>query len=75
MPTIAVLIFAPVGLRYRLGRFRTDQGKSQRGDSYLLPWIIPGVVVALIWEFIYQPNYGLLNDVLIRIGVMTERVA
>ena len=41
----------------------------------LLPWIIPGVVVALIWEFIYQPNYGLLNDVLSRAGWMTERVA
>ena len=33
------------------------------------------MVVALIWEFIYQPNYGLLNDVLSRLGVMTERVA
>src|SRR5215471_6845334 len=41
----------------------------------LLPWIIPGVVVALIWEFIYQPNYGLLNDLLARMGLMTERVA
>jgi len=41
----------------------------------LLPWIIPGVVVALIWEFIYQPNYGLLNDVLARLGLMHERVA
>ena len=41
----------------------------------LLPWIIPGVVVALIWEFIYQPNYGLLNDILSRAGLMTERVA
>ncbi len=41
----------------------------------LLPWIIPGVVVALIWEFIYQPNYGLLNDVLSRLGLMTDRVA
>src|SRR6266542_5228811 len=41
----------------------------------LLPWIISGVVVALIWEFIYQPNYGLLNDILSRAGWMTERVA
>jgi len=31
--------------------------------------------VALIWEFIYQPNYGLLNDLLSRAGLMTERVA
>src|SRR6266542_2381774 len=41
----------------------------------LLPWIIPGVVVALIWESNYQPNYGLLNDILSRAGWMTERVA
>jgi multiple sugar transport system permease protein len=41
----------------------------------LLPWISPGVVVALIWEFIYQPNYGLLNDILSRAGLMTERIA
>jgi multiple sugar transport system permease protein len=31
--------------------------------------------VALIWEFIYQPNYGLLNDILSRAGLMTERIA
>src|SRR6185369_959054 len=51
------------------------RGRALVRTLTLLPWIIPGVVVALIWEFIYQPNYGLLNDVLIRIGVMTERVA
>src|ERR1700716_4106129 len=51
------------------------KGRSLVRTLTLLPWIIPGVVVALIWEFIYQPNYGLLNDVLSRMGVMTERVA
>jgi len=51
------------------------QGRALVRTLTLLPWIIPGVVVALIWEFIYQPNYGLLNDVLGRLGWMTERVA
>jgi len=51
------------------------RGRALLRTMTLLPWIIPGVVVALIWEFIYQPNYGLLNDVLIRLGWMTERVA
>src|SRR5881628_3229593 len=41
----------------------------------LLPWIIPGVVVGLIWEWLYQPNYGVINDLLIRFGWMSERVA
>ena len=41
----------------------------------LLPWIIPGVVVGLIWEWLYQPNYGVINDLLIRAGWMHERLA
>jgi multiple sugar transport system permease protein len=41
----------------------------------LLPWVVPGVVVALIWEYVYQPNYGILNDLLFRLGWLRERVA
>jgi len=41
----------------------------------LLPWVIPGVVVALVWEWLYQPNYGVLNDLLFRLGWLHERVA
>ena len=51
------------------------RGRALVRTITLLPWIIPGVVVALIWEFIYQPNYGLLNDILGRAGLMAERVA
>ena len=51
------------------------RGRSVVRTITLLPWIIPGVVVALIWEFVYQPNYGLLNDALARLGVLGERVA
>ena len=41
----------------------------------LLPWIIPGVVVGLIWEWLYQPNYGVINDLLIRAGWLHDRIA
>ena len=41
----------------------------------LLPWIIPGVVVGLIWEWLYQPNYGVINDLLFKAGWLHERVA
>ena len=40
-------------------------------------WAFPlaGVVVGLIWEWLYQPNYGVINDLLIRFGWMHERLA
>jgi len=76
-----VWVFAAVSLQFLFGfavalvlnaKFR---GRAVFRTINLLPWIIPGVVVALIWEYIYQPNYGPLNDILRRIGLMREPVA
>ena len=74
-------VFGSVSLQF-LGGFAAAlllhqpfRGRSVLRTMTLLPWIIPGVVVALIWEFVYQPNYGILNDLLTRAGWMTERVA
>jgi multiple sugar transport system permease protein len=74
-------VFGSVSLQF-LGGFaaalllhQSFRGRALVRTLTLLPWIIPGVVVALIWEFIYQPNYGLLNDVLSRLGWMGDRVA
>ena len=44
------------------------RGRALVRTLTLLPWIIPGVVVGLIWQWLYQPNYGVLNDLLIRVG-------
>jgi multiple sugar transport system permease protein len=41
----------------------------------LLPWIIPGVVVGLVWEYLYQPNYGPINDILRRVGLLRVPIA
>lgn len=36
---------------------------------YILPWATPIIVGALSWRWLYQPQYGLLNDVLTSIGL------
>jgi multiple sugar transport system permease protein len=51
------------------------RGRALVRTLTLLPWIIPGVVVGLIWEWLYQPNYGVINDLLLRAGLMQDRVA
>jgi raffinose/stachyose/melibiose transport system permease protein len=35
---------------------------------FVVPLVVPGVVVLLIWRFIYSPNLGLLNEILRAIG-------
>ncbi len=41
----------------------------------LLPWILPGVVAAILWRFMYDPQLGLINSFLIRIGVADQGIA
>jgi multiple sugar transport system permease protein len=76
-----VWVFGSVSLQF-LGGFaaalllhQSFRGRAIVRTVTLLPWIVPGVVVALVWEWIYQPNYGVLNDALIRLGWLHERVA
>lgn len=40
----------------------------------LIPWALPSVVIALMWSWMYQPQVGLFNDLLLRIGVVSEAV-
>src|ERR687892_398981 len=41
----------------------------------LLPWVLPGVVAAILWRFMYDPQLGLINSFLIRIGLAGESEA
>ncbi|MCP4383489.1 MAG: sugar ABC transporter permease [Hyphomicrobiales bacterium] len=36
----------------------------------IVPWALPSVITALIWRWIYDANSGVLNDILIRLGVL-----
>ena len=41
----------------------------------LIPWVTPGVLIALMWSLIMDGNYGVLNDILLRLGIVSEKVA
>jgi multiple sugar transport system permease protein len=40
----------------------------------LIPWALPSVVIALMWAWMYQPQVGLFNDLLLRLGLVTQAV-
>ena len=41
----------------------------------MLPFVLPGVVTAILWRFMYDPQLGLVNSILIRLGLMENNVA
>ncbi len=77
----AVWVFWSVSVQFILGFLGAlvlnaeFKGRAFFRTLNLLPWIIPGVVVGLLWEYIYQPNYGPLNDILRRAGLLSIPIA
>ena len=49
-------------------------GQGLYRTLYYIPVITPLVVSAVIWKWIYQGDYGLLNYYLLRLGIIQEKL-
>lgn len=49
-------------------------GRSLLRGLIILPWAIPTVVNALLWQWIYNPNYSVLNALLMQFGLIDKDI-
>jgi multiple sugar transport system permease protein len=49
------------------------RGQSIWRTIYYLPSVVSGVAVALLWRWLYQPDVGLFNSILMRFGIQGPR--
>jgi raffinose/stachyose/melibiose transport system permease protein len=66
---VSLVVQLPVGLVLAVilsGRIR---GRRIWRAIYFLPTLMSTVGIALLWGFIYNPNYGAINDVLRAVGL------
>jgi multiple sugar transport system permease protein len=63
-----MLLALPVALFLNTAFF----GRGLVRSTILIPWVVPGAVVAIIWRFLVHPNLGVVNDVLLRLGLISE---
>jgi multiple sugar transport system permease protein len=45
-------------------------GRRLLSALVLLPWATPSIVNGLMWKWIYSPSYGLLNGLLVQLGLI-----
>jgi len=62
--TLSVLLELLLGLAIALLLNRHFRGKGLMRTIILIPWAIPTVVSARMWEWLYNPDFGLLNHLL-----------
>lgn len=48
---------------------RSFKGKAFFRTILLIPWAIPGMVAATTWRWMYDSTYGIINSILITLGI------
>ncbi|MEO8339461.1 MAG: sugar ABC transporter permease [Nitrospirota bacterium] len=74
--SVASELLLGFGLALLLDGLTNGTGKSARWAQVMIivPWAVPTVVSAQIWAWLYQPDYGLLNYLLHRVGLITQPI-
>jgi multiple sugar transport system permease protein len=47
-------------------------GRGILRSVMLLPWAIPGVIAGVMWKWIFNPKFGVLNGLLFQLGIIDE---
>lgn len=61
-----------LGLATALALNRNLPGMRIARILILLPWILPSVVAGNMWALMLDSRLGVLNDILVKIGILTE---
>jgi multiple sugar transport system permease protein len=74
--TVAVVIFQNL-LGFLVALLLNQQlpGQGILRSLILLPWVLPGVVAAVLWRFMYDPQLGLINSFLLTLGLANTGIA
>jgi trehalose/maltose transport system permease protein len=51
------------------------KGRGIVRAAVLIPWAIPTVVSARIWSWLLQDQFGMINDILLNLHVISEKIA
>ena len=68
---VELAIALPIALFLNLG-FR---GRGVVRAAVVVPYIIPPAVTALMWVYMFDGNFGVANDILLRLGVIDRHVS
>ena len=54
---------------------RSFRGRGVVRAVSLIPWVTPGVLIGLMWRWMYDGNYGVINDILQKLHITHDSIA
>ncbi|MFQ5794818.1 MAG: carbohydrate ABC transporter permease [Candidatus Bipolaricaulia bacterium] len=73
---IAITVPIIVVLSIAIARLLNEKffGRAILRPVVLIPWVIPGAITGLIWQWVFNGSYGALNAALYKMGLISEYI-
>jgi len=72
---ISVSIETVLGLMVALILNEEFKGRGLVRAAILIPWAIPTIVSAKLWAWLFNDQFGMINDMLLSIGLISNKIA
>ncbi|HYO74359.1 MAG TPA: sugar ABC transporter permease [Archangium sp.] len=72
---VSVVLETVLGMMIALALNAKFQGRALLRAAVLVPWAIPTVVSARMWGWMFSDSYGVINAILMSLGLLTEPLA
>ncbi|MDY6938387.1 MAG: sugar ABC transporter permease [Cyanobacteriota bacterium] len=72
--SVALFFELTLGMGVALVLNRAFRGRGLVRTIAILPWALPTAIMALAWTWIFNDQYGILNDILLRLGLIREGI-
>lgn len=72
---VSVSIEAVLGILVALVLNAEFKGRGLVRAAILIPWAIPTIVSAKMWGWMLNDQFGIINDVLLNIGIIDHKIA
>lgn len=79
LTTVKFVIFSTltpfvIGLIWALLMNQKFKGSEFLRGLTLVNWIIPGIAIGFLWSWIFNGDYGILNAMLVRLGLIDKNI-
>lgn len=71
---ITVVLELILGMGIALVLNRAFRGRNVVRTIAILPWALPTALIALGWTWIFNDQYGIANDILLRLGLIQQGI-
>ncbi|HEU0221831.1 MAG TPA: sugar ABC transporter permease [Paracoccaceae bacterium] len=72
---VSVAIETVLGLMVALVLNAEFRGRALARAAILIPWAIPTIVSAKMWAWLFNDQFGMVNDILLKLGLISQKIA